>query len=130
MYEVREQVINSAESHNDITRLRLSTHLKKHKAQRCNEALFCFFLIFEFFLNLVCILCLFAHEFVWEVDGNNWTCQRGLCAALSLLTQERLTSQRSGAKVIIEQIKVKSYENINFFLKRMISRISLGKINL
>lgn len=44
---------------------------RKHK----DAALFCFFFIFEFFLNLVCILCLFAHEFVWEVDGNNWTCQ-------------------------------------------------------
>ena len=112
MYEVREQVINSAdEVINSLESIKL-----------------CFgFLIFEIHFeiwNLVCILCLFAfsfvHEFVWEVDGSNWTCQRGLCAAL-VLTQERLTSQRSGAKVIIEQIKVKSWT----FFKKMVSQTDL-----
>ena len=42
----------------------------EHKAQRCIEALFCFLLFLKYFEILSasdCILCLFAHEFVWEV---------------------------------------------------------------
>ena len=121
MYEVREQVINSAESH------------KIQVINSLENMTLVFFLYFFIFECILCLFCFFIHEFVWEVEHET----TGLVnvASVQHFTEERLTSQRSGAKVIIEQIKVK-FGEISLhrtFLKRMISaisRISLGNINL